>query len=54
MDLNPENERLKADVGKAIYELDGDTLKLCLGPPDNRPTEFTDKDKALLVLKRKK
>jgi uncharacterized protein (TIGR03067 family) len=54
MDLDPENKKLTADLGKAIYELNGDTLKLCLGPPDKRPTEFTDKDRALIMLKRKK
>jgi uncharacterized protein (TIGR03067 family) len=40
--------------GKGIYELDGDTLKLCIGPPDKRPTEFTDKGALFMVLKRKK
>jgi uncharacterized protein (TIGR03067 family) len=54
MDLDPENEKLKADLSKAIYELDGNTLKLCIGPPDKRPAEFTDKSRALLVLERKK
>jgi uncharacterized protein (TIGR03067 family) len=54
IDLDPKSERLKADLGKAIYELDGDTLKLCIGPPDKRPTGFADKDAALLVLTRKK
>jgi uncharacterized protein (TIGR03067 family) len=38
----------------AIYELDGDTLKLCTGPVDERPTEFNDKKRLLAVLKRKK
>jgi uncharacterized protein (TIGR03067 family) len=39
-------------VGEAIYELDGDTLKVCIGLP--RPKELTDKDQPLLILKRKK
>jgi uncharacterized protein (TIGR03067 family) len=39
-------------VGAAIYELVGDTLKVCIGLP--RPTELTDKDQPLLILKRKK
>jgi uncharacterized protein (TIGR03067 family) len=37
-----------------IYELDGNTLKLCIGPVDQRPTEFSDKKGLLAVLKRKK
>jgi uncharacterized protein (TIGR03067 family) len=40
-----------------IYELDGDSLKLCVGPADDRPTEFKTKprtDHSLFVLKRKK
>ena len=39
-----------------IYELDGDSLKLCVGPADDRPTEFKTKprtDHSLFVLKRK-
>lgn len=41
--------------GAGIYEVDGDTLKLCIGPPNRRPKEFTGKDDRLLVvLKRKK
>jgi uncharacterized protein (TIGR03067 family) len=43
----------------AIYELDGDTLKICWSEkdPDHRPTEFTGKEgsgQTLMVLKRKK
>lgn len=40
-----------------IYELDGDNLKMCVGPPDDRPKEFKTKprtDHSLLVLKRMK
>jgi uncharacterized protein (TIGR03067 family) len=30
---------------KGIYELDGDTMKTCLAPPDHdRPTDFTSKE----------
>jgi uncharacterized protein (TIGR03067 family) len=53
MDLEPENNKLKADLDNAIYDLNGDTLKLCLGTKDNRPREFTDVGRASLVLKRK-
>jgi uncharacterized protein (TIGR03067 family) len=40
-----------------IYELDGDNLKLCVGPSDDRPKEFKTKprtDHSLFVLKRKR
>ena len=39
-----------------IYELNGDRLKLCVGPSDDRPKEFTTKprtDHSMFVLKRK-
>ena len=52
--LTPEKKEKNAGTGKAIYELDGDTLKVCIGPPDKFPTEFTDKGHTLIVLKRKK
>ncbi len=43
----------------AIYALDGDTLKLCIGDPDSgeRPTEFAsrpDDRQLLLILRRAK
>jgi uncharacterized protein (TIGR03067 family) len=42
-------------IGDAIYELSGDTLRVCFGPPGSRPKEFSDKDQRLiLILKRKK
>ena len=37
-----------------IYELDGDSLKLCIGSGDKRPAKFTNKDGLIVVLKRKK
>lgn len=37
-----------------IYELDGDSLKLCIGSGDKRPAKFTDKDGFIVILKRKK
>jgi uncharacterized protein (TIGR03067 family) len=40
-----------------IYELDGDSLKLCVGPSDDRPKEFKTKprtDHSSFALKRKK
>ena len=39
-----------------IYELDGNSLKLCVGPSDDRPKEFKTKprtDHSLFVLRRK-
>jgi uncharacterized protein (TIGR03067 family) len=53
MDFKPEKKPAEGVVvGVAIYELDGDTLKVCIGLP--RPKELTDKDQPLLILKRKK
>jgi uncharacterized protein (TIGR03067 family) len=53
MDVKPEKEPGEGVVvGAAIYELDGDTLKVCIGLP--RPKELTDQDQPLLILKRKK
>ena len=37
-----------------IYELDGDSLKLCMGTGVNRPGKFVDKEEIVVVLKRKK
>jgi len=42
---------------KGIYSLAGDRLKICLGKPDKRPSEFTTKAKSgqsMYVLERKK
>jgi uncharacterized protein (TIGR03067 family) len=54
MDFTPAAEKKNASPGKAIYELDGDTLKICVGPPDKRPDEIGDKGQVLFTLKRKK
>jgi uncharacterized protein (TIGR03067 family) len=46
--------RNKQQLG--IYELDGDTLKMCIGPADDRPKEFSTKprtDHSFFLLKRK-
>ena len=43
-----------AAPGLVIYDRDGDSLKLVIGSPDRRPTEFTDKGQALVTLVRKK
>jgi uncharacterized protein (TIGR03067 family) len=53
MDVKPEKDPGQGVVvWAAIYELDGDTLKVCIGLP--RPKELTDKDQPLLILKRQK
>jgi uncharacterized protein (TIGR03067 family) len=53
IDFQPEEK--KEHIGMAIYDLKGDTLKICIGSPDKgRPTEFSDKDQVLVTLKRKK
>jgi uncharacterized protein (TIGR03067 family) len=61
LDTTQSPRRIDFVRGKArqlgIYELDGDSLKLCVGPADDRPTEFKTKpraDHSLFVLKRKK
>jgi uncharacterized protein (TIGR03067 family) len=57
MDLtNATEDKLKS---AAIYELDGDTLKICWSEkvPDQRPTKFTadaDSGQTMIVLKREK
>jgi hypothetical protein len=39
-----------------IYSLEGDTLKVCLGPAEKPPSEFSTKGEKhfLMVLKRQK
>lgn len=40
----------KGQLLKAIYELDGDTLKVCIGdPPSERPTEFKSAEKVIVM-----
>lgn len=55
LDLAFAGEKPKnAAPGKAIYELNGNTLRLCIGPPNRRPTEIGDRGAVLIVMKRKK
>jgi uncharacterized protein (TIGR03067 family) len=56
IDLTRDDEKMATP---AIYELDGDTLKLCWSEkdPDHRPTEFASGDgsgQTVMVLKREK
>ena len=47
----------EGDKGTAhgIYELKGDTLKICVARPNTeRPTEFTEKGTVFITFKRKK
>jgi uncharacterized protein (TIGR03067 family) len=53
--IDLSTEGVKGVWGQGIYELEGDTLKVCFG--EERPTEFKTKANSkqwLLVLKRKK
>lgn len=54
MDLVLGKKEPNAAPGLMIYDLDGETLKLAIGPPDKRPTELTDKGHPLVMLKREK
>lgn len=55
LDVKPPNQET---VLKAIYQIDGDDMKLCLGRPDSdRPTELASKagsNVMLIVLRREK
>ena len=52
MDFAPPKKSKQAHR-PMIYELDGDSLKLCIGG-DKRPAKLTDKDGFVVLLKRKK
>ncbi len=58
IDITPSGGDNKDKVHLGIYELDGDTLKVCYNHPDKeRPTAFStkaDSEEVLYVLKRKK
>jgi uncharacterized protein (TIGR03067 family) len=54
IDFSPEDKKPKSGLGKGIYQIEGDILKLCVGPPDTRPTEFNDKGQVLFTMKKKK
>jgi uncharacterized protein (TIGR03067 family) len=54
MDLKDVEKLPSTRPGLVIYDLDGDTLRLVLGPPNKRPTEFADKGHPLITFKRKK
>ena len=52
MDIHVEG---KKEVGRMIYELEGDTLRVCHGVKESeRPTAFTDEKVVIITLKRKK
>ena len=58
MDIKPGDGPNAGKTIQAIYQLDGDTMKVCYAPPGkDRPTAFETKDKAgyaLIVYKREK
>jgi uncharacterized protein (TIGR03067 family) len=58
MDIKPGDGPNAGKTIQAIYELDGDTMKVCYAPAGkDRPTSFDTKDKegyALIVYKREK
>jgi uncharacterized protein (TIGR03067 family) len=58
IDLSPTAGEIKGKVFPGIYELDGDSLKLCRNQPgQKRPNEFVSNkgsDEVLLILKRVK
>jgi uncharacterized protein (TIGR03067 family) len=53
LDITPEKEN---DVILGIYQLEGDTLKICFAEKAARPTDFNSKGdrRMLIVLKRQK
>jgi uncharacterized protein (TIGR03067 family) len=57
IDITPTEGKEKGKTMKAIYMIDGDTLKIAMGFGDDRPTEFTTKKDTfvgLIVFKRDK
>lgn len=51
MDLMPSDGQYKDKTLLGIYELDGDTLKICFAEPGkDRPTEFTSKGGNVLAI----
>lgn len=50
MDMLPSEGRYKGKTLLGIYELDGDTLKICFAEPGkDRPTEFTSKGSGVVL-----
>jgi uncharacterized protein (TIGR03067 family) len=51
MDMSPTEGNFKDKTLLGIYEVDGDTLKICFAEPGKeRPTEFTSKAGVVLVI----
>ena len=52
--IQPEDTLTNSTPVSVGYELDGDSLKIVVAPPDLRPTEISDKnDQELIICKRK-
>lgn len=51
MDMVPDGGQYKGKTLQGIYEIDGDTLKICFAEPGkDRPTEFTSKGGQVLAV----
>jgi uncharacterized protein (TIGR03067 family) len=54
IDLTPQYGDDKGKVFRGIYDLEGDTLRICAAPSSARPTKFvSEQGTMLMVLKRK-
>jgi uncharacterized protein (TIGR03067 family) len=57
LDITHADGKKKGETLKGIYSLEGDSLKICFGKPDQRPKDFTAKAMSgqwILMLKREK
>jgi uncharacterized protein (TIGR03067 family) len=54
MDQTPSGGRFKDKTLLGVYQLDGDTLKICFSEPGkDRPTDFTAKEGVILAVHKK-
>ena len=52
IDFDPDEKAPDVVPNKAVYELNGDTLKICIGDHEKRPGKITEAGRAVLILKR--
>jgi uncharacterized protein (TIGR03067 family) len=52
IDFTPRSGPLKGQTHKGIYELDGDTLRLCnrVNPKEERPAAMSSKDNGMILV----